>query len=398
MLLGVLGDVACSGSGSKCSSGAVQPCACGAKRPQGIQTCQKNGTFSACSCSSGAAGAGGGKGGASGTAGEASGGATGAAGDPSGAGSGGAAGDGSGGSSSAGAAGGAGGASAGAAGAAAGAGGASAGSGGAGGGAGGASAGAGGTTAGAGGGGAGGTSCVPPAAATDYSCTSMARFTAATQVVDGIGDEFCNVPPVHYTAANAPYREGHSGGSAPPLTAPPETVTFRAAWSVDAFHLHAHVDDPSIYESNDNTTLYNGDEIEIFVAGGPNFSVTYPAGTDSNSIEIGVVPPAGLVGARGVVYLGQNRQTLDSQYFAARLVPGGYEVEVKLPWQGTAKPTQAGDTMGFYFGLSTQDTAGVGREEYASLPVTTFAGASSCPIAPPLPWCDDRAWCHPTLK
>ena len=54
--------------------------------------------------------------------------------------------------------------------------------------------------------------------------------------------------------------------------------------------------------------------------------------------------------------------------------------------------------MGFYFGLSTQDTAGVGREEYASLPVTTFAGASSCPIPPPLPWCDDRAWCHPTLK
>jgi hypothetical protein len=71
---------------------------------------------------------------------------------------------------------------------------------------------------------------------------------------------------------------------------------------------------------------------------------------------------------------------------------------VKIPWQGTAKPTQAGDTMGFYFGLSTQDTAGAGREEYASLPVTLFAGTSACPSVLPLPWCDNRAWCHPTLK
>jgi hypothetical protein len=225
----------------------------------------------------------------------------------------------------------------------------------------------------------------------------MARFTATKQVVDGVGDEFCNIPPVHYTAANAPYREGHSSGSLPPSTAPTEAVTFRAAWSLDAFHLHAHVDDAAIYESNDNSTLWNGDEIEIFVAGGPNFSVTYPGGTDSNSIEVGIVPPAGLVGARGVVYLGQNRQPLDSKYFAARLVPGGYEVEVQIPWQGTAKPTQAGDTMGFYFGLSTQDTAGVGREEYASLPVVAVSG-STCPTSPPLPWCDDRTWCHPTLK
>ena len=225
----------------------------------------------------------------------------------------------------------------------------------------------------------------------------MARFTATKQVVDGVGDEFCDVPPVHYTAGNAPYREGHSGGSAPPTTAPPEEVTFRAAWSLDAFHLHAQVIDPTIIESNDDSMFWNGDEVEIFVAGSPDFSVTYPAGTSANAIEIGIVPPSGLVGARGIVYLGQSHQALDSQYFAARLVPGGYEVEVQLPWAGTAKPTQAGDTMGFYFGLSTQDTVGVGREEYASLPVPAVSG-STCPVSPPLPWCDDRTWCHPTLK
>jgi hypothetical protein len=225
----------------------------------------------------------------------------------------------------------------------------------------------------------------------------MARFTATQQVLDGVGDEFCNVPPVHFTAANAPYREGPSAGSPPPLTAPPEAVTFRAAWSLDAFHLHAHVDDPTILESNDNSTLWNGDEIEIFVAGSPNYSVTWPTGTDANSIQIGIVPPSGLVGARAVVYLGTNRQPLDSKYFAARLVTGGYEVEVQLPWQGTAKPTQPGDTMGFSFGLSTSDTVGAGREEYAGLPVAAVTG-STCPTTLPLPWCDGRTWCHPTLQ
>ena len=198
------------------------------------------------------------------------------------------------------------------------------------------------------------------------------------QVLDGVGDEFCDVPPVHYTAGNAPYREGHSGGSTPPLTAPPEDVTFRAAWSLDAFHLHAHVIDPSILVSNDDSMLWNGDEVEIYVAGSPDFSVTYPAGTNVNAIQIGIVPPSGVVGARGVVYLGQSHQPLDSQYFAARLVPGGYEVEVQLPWAGTATPTMAGDTMGFYFGLSAQDTPGVGREEFASLPVPAVSG-STCP-------------------
>jgi hypothetical protein len=225
----------------------------------------------------------------------------------------------------------------------------------------------------------------------------MARFTATSQIVDGVGDEFCNVPPVTFTTANAPYREGHTAGSAAPLTPPSGSVTFRAAWSLDAFHLHAHVVDPTILESNDNSMLWNGDEIEIFVAGSTDFSVTYPTGTNANAIQIGIVPPSGLVGARGVVYLGQNRQTLDSQYFAARLVAGGWEAEVKLPWQGTAKPTGAGDKMGFYFGLSAQNTAGVGREEYASLPVPAVTGGT-CPTAPALPWCDDRTWCKPTLK
>ena len=246
--------------------------------------------------------------------------------------------------------------------------------------------------------GAGGaTACVPPAAATDYSCAAMARFTAPTQVVDGVGDEFCNVPAVHYTAANAPYREGHTGGSPPPTTAPPEDVTFRAAWSLDAFHLHAHVTDPSIFVSNDDSMFWNGDEIEVFVAGSLDFTCTYPAGTSANAMEVGIVPPSGLTPARAIVYLGQGHVALDSQYFAARLVSDGYEVELRLPWAGTAKPTMAGDTMAFYFGLSTQDTVGVGREEYASLPVPAVAG-STCPVSPPLPWCDDRTWCRPTVE
>jgi hypothetical protein len=240
--------------------------------------------------------------------------------------------------------------------------------------------------------------CTPPAAATDYACMKMARFTAAKQVVDGIGDEFCNVPPVHFTAGNAPYREGGNGiATAPPFPPPPEEITFRAAWSADAFHLHAHVVDPSIFVNADLNTLWNGDELEIFAAGGSNFTVTYPNGTSANAMEIGVAPPQGLVPARGVIYLGQNRVALDQKYWAVRTVADGYEVEVQLPWAGTAIPAGAGATLGFHLGLSTQDTDGVGREEYASLPVPGLAG-STCPQGHAMPWCDERAWCSPTAQ
>jgi hypothetical protein len=225
----------------------------------------------------------------------------------------------------------------------------------------------------------------------------MVRFTAASQAVDGYADEFCDIPPVHFTAGNAPYKEGATGSQAAPNPPPPEEITFRAAWSTAAFHFHAHIVDPTIAVDSDVNRLYNGDELELYVAGGTNFAVTFPGGTNDNAMLVGVSPAAGSIPARAIVIKGSTKTALDPQYWAARLVPGGWEVEFRLPWVGTAMPAGPGSQLGFQLGLSMSETPGGGRVEFATLPIPTVA-TTSCPQSHAMPWCDDQTWCKPTAQ
>jgi hypothetical protein len=77
-------------------------------------------------------------------------------------------------------------------------------------------------------------------------CAKVPHFTARTQVVDGIGDEFCDVPAMEFDVATCP--KVLTFGSEP--GALPEKVFLRIAWSPDAFHLHIRVIDPSVSTSS----------------------------------------------------------------------------------------------------------------------------------------------------
>jgi hypothetical protein len=226
----------------------------------------------------------------------------------------------------------------------------------------------------------------------------MAPFTAATQVLDAYADEFCDVPPVHFTAGDAPYKEGETGSMSAPNPPPPEEITFRAAWSTAAFHFHAHIVDPMICVNSDLTGLYNGDELELFVAGGTDFTVTYPTGTSANAISIGISPARGTIPSRAVLYRNQTRTAFDQQYWATRLTADGWEVEVRLPWPGTLMPAAAGATLGFQLGLSMAEVQGGNRVEFATLPIPTGVTGTTCPQNHAMPWCDDRTWCKPIAQ
>jgi hypothetical protein len=111
-----------------------------------------------------------------------------------------------------------------------------------------------------------------------------------------------------------------------------------------------------------------------------------------------VAPPKGNTPARATVIAGSTKTPLDPQYWAARLVADGWEVEVKLPWPGTGNaPSAAGATVGFQLGLGMSEQQDK-RIEFATLPIPTVAAGTTCPQNHAMPWCDDRTWCKPTAQ
>jgi hypothetical protein len=231
----------------------------------------------------------------------------------------------------------------------------------------------------------------------EYSCATMQRFTAAEQVIDGVGDEFADIVPVIFRASDAPWTD-----VVPPPDLP-ERVTFRAAWSPDAFHIHIHVDDPFLYINDDTTKIWDGDSVEVFVANSTTFSGRFDGVVDGGALHVGVVPPSVSSPApRAVIYVDPPgtgyRYPLDARLYTARLVPGGYEAELILPWKPSTAPPVAGGSIGFQFAINAEDApkppgAQNGRQLTANLPMRAV-DSPGCGLV----WCDDRTWCRPTLE
>jgi hypothetical protein len=229
-----------------------------------------------------------------------------------------------------------------------------------------------------------------------YGCATMGRFTADTQVLDGVGDEFADITPVTFRASDAPWTD-----TVPPPDLP-ETITFRAAWSPDGFHLHVHVDDPTIIVNPELTNLWDGDGIEVLVANSNTFSGRFDGTNDGGAIHVGLVPPSGYAVPRGVIYVdpvtNQARYELAAGLFAGRQVTGGYELELYLPWAPDTTPLVPGGSIGFQLAINAQDVptpagASMGRQLQGTLPWRA--------VDPPgcgFFWCDDRTWCRPTLE
>ena len=231
-------------------------------------------------------------------------------------------------------------------------------------------------------------------------CTQIPRFTAAAQIVDGVGDEFCDVPATTYPVENAAYKKRAVAG-----TSFNEIATFRIAWSPDALHVHAHVVDPMVLVPT-TTDLYSGDAIVIYFSGGSVFSGAFTGTNDDGAMQVLVSPAAGGLPTRAYVFYwlpGAKTVALDPSLFASRLVPDGYEVELMLPWSPQKDPNSItiGGSIGIDPGVIVKDNpAAAGQELEATLgfrPLPTNA-TTTCESGFFAPWCDDRTWCVSTLQ
>lgn len=230
-------------------------------------------------------------------------------------------------------------------------------------------------------------------------CQSLPRFSASPQVVDGVGDEFCNLPAMVVEEADCATTSpaGHPAW--------PGKVTLRVGWSGAALHVHVHVEDSAIIVQPDRARLWDGDAVEIFIAGASGSALhgAFNGTNDGGAVQLVFTPPSNLFGARGEAFLSRfgAHTALDAALFAGRLVPGGYEIELRYPWASTADTPAAGKRVAFDLALNAQDQGSAGGREFQCLISAVFVdGAEACGLAagkPAEPYCDDRTWCQPTL-
>ena len=221
--------------------------------------------------------------------------------------------------------------------------------------------------------------CAPP---TGDPCHAIPRFTA-TQVVDGAGDEFCAIPAFVMSLENA--------GFVTPAGAKSATTraVVRMGWSTEGLHAHVHVDDAKIFGAS---PLYNGDNVQFFIAGEKPAIGKFSGTQDGAANQLMLAPPEPPA-------MGRSSTLFPSATFqyVGRVVAGGYEVELKWPWNGIATPVTAGKTIGLDLVIGVKDLAtSVTRDfEYGMLRKSN--ATTSCMGVAEL-WCDDMLWCSPTLR
>jgi len=225
-------------------------------------------------------------------------------------------------------------------------------------------------------------------------------FREPSQRVDGQGDEFCDVAPTVLLAEKGAYVHP----SPPPKSQ--VAASIRVAWSNAALHVHVHVDDAHVLVApmDRSLDLWNGDSIDLFVSGRWPLDGRYDPTSDPHTHFLTVAPPSvdGTIPARATIRDTASHATvlLPSEMWAARLVPQGYDVELRVPWSWLGSTPAAGKEIGIDFALNVDDDATkAGREMWSLLGLRAPPTWPASPCSAPnyLPWCDDRTWCSVTL-
>lgn len=240
-----------------------------------------------------------------------------------------------------------------------------------------------------------GSDAPAPTSCTDPSMTSFCApivGLVGAYAVDGLGTEYC---------ASGVWSRGFEVKAAMRTTPSPvpakitERVVVRALLSSFGYHVHVAVlDDPRIVVDTSDYT--QGDAVELFLRGAK------PATGDlvaDQAVHVVVTPPTATSGPNAAFYVGGKKGAgLPGAAFAGRLVAGGYEVEVVLPWTTIKNEPAPGDKIGFDVAVDVKDDPALSAREVRA--IMAFETVTSSPTCSALgkaadPACDDRTWCAP---
>ncbi|MGZ3451970.1 MAG: hypothetical protein ACXVEF_20335 [Polyangiales bacterium] len=253
-------------------------------------------------------------------------------------------------------------------------------------------------------------------------CTTIPKFTG-TQVVDAIGDEFCDVPATVFQV-----KKGVVPAGARAVGPVPDTVSARIAWDTLGIHAHFHVEDPYLLHYPANSGQYVGpDAIQLFLGGEtPTFGTFDGNLYDDGFVGIQISPattngpkfknmPSGMPASADYLYWRHPGNfwspLIAPVQWSTRTIAGGYEAEVFVPWSvlGRSSAPSSGTSIAADLGMWTCNDP----DAWATLPYLNCAdayygvsylaikpppGASTCDVDPVSPLCDDRTWCVPKLE
>lgn len=249
------------------------------------------------------------------------------------------------------------------------------------------------------------TEVLPPptscgASSSKANACDVLRFFPGIPVLDGAGDEFCDVdagmaalPPRTFSLADA--------DRTIPTTVPAglkQRVEVRAGLSSLGLHVFVHVDDPSVVVDLGDYT--QGDAIEIFFRGNKALPLNGDLETDEAQVIV-IIPPTATTTARAAKWLrGKKSASVDGSQFAARRVTGGWEAELHYPWTEILNEATPGQVMGFDLALDVKDDPTAPKRAVRAImhEETISGGSPPCEtfgfgFATPDPLCDDRLWC-----
>jgi hypothetical protein len=232
-------------------------------------------------------------------------------------------------------------------------------------------------------------------------CTSIQKFTAKTQVLDGAGDEFCDIKATKFVVAN--------GVETDPTPPPPGIATvawIRPAYNAEGLHLHVHVVQANVFPPTATESIWRGDAIEVFTAGYDKLTGNYNGTTlDPGAVQIIAAPPGDSVPERADFY------TVNGPYgsyanFGARRTPDGYDIELKFLWSDIHGSGMAGTGIGFDLAVDVREFADATRRPllqsflYFKTDPATQPGGCDVTVRGPggHPSCDDKTWCTPKLQ
>jgi hypothetical protein len=135
---------------------------------------------------------------------------------------------------------------------------------------------------------------------------------------------------------------------------------MRLAWNATGLMVLVRVLDDDIREEQDVQMLYNGDGMELFIARKPGLKGGY-------QVEIGTGADRRYPEPRHFFFAHrteeESRHGLSIEK-AAKKIPGGYLLEVLLPWKNLNMSAREGDTIGFQIYANDRDSAQWRRSEW----------------------------------
>jgi hypothetical protein len=233
-------------------------------------------------------------------------------------------------------------------------------------------------------------------------CHLLPRFTGS-QTVDGQDDDFSSVPAAAYPWGTLPT----SGGGV--AMGDHLDVTARVGWSALGLHMfmHVHYETGDVRVPKSSDPLWYGDAIELFLKGNSNLTGPFGKGVDVGALQI-VAAPDLTSPPRTQTFVSDGDAMpgpLPAGTIAARRDDAGYAIEFMIPWSlilpSTGASPVAGSKIAFDFAVdyrSRSAEAGMNEPQYQLLLALRSVGTTTCREGIPLPPCDDRTWCTPTLS